>query len=333
MANLDKEKTRRKKLESGLASYKKLIAEGSCPTCFQKFIDKTSVDKALEDLEQEVIDAQDVENGLMEEWRVLMVDSGLLLKQPNEIDPELTISGIKVNINRNEKLLADGRKLVAERDEVVARYEERKAINKKRMDVLCDKAGSISRATTKKKIELASDQDNLRYAEFWVEGFGGKGLKSLMFENLMPFITERANHYAEALTDGIIKISISPVTELKSGDQREKISVSAVNSEGAAVYEGNSGGERKRVDLCILLALQDLLVQRSSKSIKLAIFDEVLDQLDSEGIERVVELLKERSQEQPVFIISHSEDLKSFFEDRISLEKVDGITSIQKEAS
>jgi DNA repair exonuclease SbcCD ATPase subunit len=69
-------------------------------------------------------------------------------------------------------------------------------------------------------------------------------------------------------------------------------------------YEAMSGGQRRRVDIALLLSLSQL-----APSAGTLYFDEAFDTLDQQGIEAVCELLADFGQERCVVVISHNEEL------------------------
>lgn len=165
--------------------------------------------------------------------------------------------------------------------------------------------------------------------DFWVEGFGPRGIKSFVFEAALPYLTARTNHYSSFLTGGTVTIDITPLSVVKStGNVKEKLNVSAVNSIGANVYNGNSDGERRRIDICVLLALQDLISTRASKTWSTFIFDEIFDCLDKTGIEHVVDMFR-TFKGKSIYIISHSSDIKKHFDTAITVVKKDGVSSLE----
>jgi DNA repair exonuclease SbcCD ATPase subunit len=183
---------------------------------------------------------------------------------------------------------------------------------------------TIKDCENKKKIFLKQKE----LSEFWVEGFGSKGIKSFIFETSLPYLTERANMYSSYLTGGTVTIDILPTTMVKStGNLKEKLFIQARNKIGANVYDGNSDGERRRIDICVLLALQDLISTRATKTWNTIIFDEVMDALDKTGTEHVIDLFR-TFKGKSIYIISHSSDLKSHFDTSIIIQKNKGVSSL-----
>jgi len=174
--------------------------------------------------------------------------------------------------------------------------------------------------------------EELKYYQFWVEGFGNKGLKSFIFDCVVPFLNERTNYYSKVLTDGLIQVYLSTQSRLKSGELRDKFEVRIEYDGEERSYKKLSGGEKRKVDLSILMALRDLVKSRSDKDLGILFCDEIFDVLDESGIERAMELLYEESLNGcRVFVISHDEGLKEYFNDVIVVMKRNGESVINEE--
>ena len=90
-----------------------------------------------------------------------------------------------------------------------------------------------------------------------------------------------------------------------------------------------SGGERKRLDIIIILSLQRFLLESSGISTNLIVFDEIFDALDNEGVESILECLNYMySEDTSVYVISHNTDIKGMFDSVLTVEKTDNISQI-----
>lgn len=177
--------------------------------------------------------------------------------------------------------------------------------------------------------KIKSNKKNLEILSFWVEAFSQKGIRSFIFETSLPELSSRANYYSTVLTGGTINISILPTTAIKStGGVKEKLNIIVDNSLGAKSYDGCSEGEKRRVDLCLLLALQDLVSSRGTKKWDTSFLDEVFDTLDNTGITAVIDLLRTESPNKSIYLISHNNDLKNLFDSAIVITKQDGVSTI-----
>jgi DNA repair exonuclease SbcCD ATPase subunit len=178
-------------------------------------------------------------------------------------------------------------------------------------------------------IKVEKEKEELIKLGFWVEAFSQKGIRSFIFETSLPQLTERANYYSSILTGGTISIEILPTTTVKTtGMEKEKLNIIITNSLGASEYSGCSEGEHRRTDLCILLALQDLISARGQRKWNTIFYDELLDSLDQTGISSVIDLFKEIGVNKSIFIISHNSDLKAYFDSAIIVEKKNGASRI-----
>jgi DNA repair exonuclease SbcCD ATPase subunit len=198
----------------------------------------------------------------------------------------------------------------------------------KNVQSLVDDIKKFEKSIEMTEIEKKKALKTKDLADFWIEGFGAKGIKSFIFESALPYLTERANKYSTYLTGGTVVIDILPTTMVKStGNAKEKLFIQAKNKLGANVYDGNSDGERRRIDICVLLALQDLISTRATKVWNTLIFDEVMDALDKTGTEHVIDLFRTFSGKS-IYIISHSSDLKQHFDTAITITKEKGVSSV-----
>lgn len=167
-----------------------------------------------------------------------------------------------------------------------------------------------------------------RHTDFWAKGFSNQGLPSHLMDSIAPQLADRANHYLEILTDGDIRVKMDTQTAIKTGELRDKFSISWV-------IEGQngttpSGGQRKKIAIAVDLALMDLVAAREKASIDLLMLDEVLDGLDEAGKSRIIDLLQElRKSRGTIMVVSHDPALAQMFERQILVTKEDGIARVE----
>jgi len=174
-------------------------------------------------------------------------------------------------------------------------------------------------------------QEQVRYLELWQEGFGNRGVKSLILDTITPFLNQRSNEYLRVLTGGNATVEFTTQTELASGEKRDKFAVNVSYKHGFNDYNGISGGEAHRVDVAAMFALGDLSSSRARAAVRLRLLDEPFDNLDSIGKERVFELMRDvlAPKVGTLLVMSHDDSLTSRFENRMTVIKEGGISRIE----
>ena len=104
-----------------------------------------------------------------------------------------------------------------------------------------------------------------------------------------------------------------------------------VTKDGKVIpYKSRSGGEKRRIDISLILALQRFLLEIYSVSTNLLFFDEIMDPLDSRGVETVLNCIDILfPQNMAIYIITHVEGFKDLFDDVITIVKKEEISRIE----
>jgi len=165
---------------------------------------------------------------------------------------------------------------------------------------------------------------------FWDHGFSNQGIKSFVIEGVLPFLSDRAQCYADILTGGDVSVQFSAQEKLKNGQFREKFQVLVRNRQGAEIYKGNSDGERRRIDIAIGWALGDLAASRVRKPIYFKGLDEPFENIDETGEDAVMKLLHSvLSQYETILVISHSDHLRNQFPNVLTVVKENGFSRVE----
>ena len=120
---------------------------------------------------------------------------------------------------------------------------------------------------------------------------------------------------------------INPFTILKSGEVREKIdcfiSDNGIDAKNFLAY---SGGERQRVTLAGILAIQRLInLSLNGKGINMLLLDESLGNIDSMGTMEIVRILEKL--EITVMLITQNIEDSSIFQNSIQVVKREGVST------
>ena len=153
--------------------------------------------------------------------------------------------------------------------------------------------------------------------------FGKHGIPSLIIEETLPEIEQRANAILDRLTDGQMHVRLETLKEKKSGGTKETLEIIITDEQGVPrPYETFSGGESFRVNFALRVALAQLLAERSGVRVRTLVIDEGFGTQDEDGIERLVEAIQAiREDFAKILVITHLTRLKQAFPVRIEVEK------------
>ena len=154
---------------------------------------------------------------------------------------------------------------------------------------------------------------------FWEKAFSEHGLIQYIIKNILDYFNDRIHYYLSYLSDNKIFL-------LFDQELNETIST----NESIVQYISLSGGEKRKVNLAVLLALKDLLLLTDSEQSNLLFFDEVAENLDEEGVNGLYQLLQQIKQEKTVFVVTHNKHLKTLLDSspRIAIMKHEGKTTL-----
>ena len=134
----------------------------------------------------------------------------------------------------------------------------------------------------------------VKLAEYWVEAFGDRGIRSLLFDQVGSFLTERVLEHLEDLAAGEAKVLVSSLSALKSGGMKERLSITTEWDWGGAGDQGSSGQDA-RVALAMFGGIQDVAEKWAALPFSLKFFDEPGDSLDQRGKELFLEWIAKQA--------------------------------------
>jgi exonuclease SbcC len=157
--------------------------------------------------------------------------------------------------------------------------------------------------------------------------FGKDGVPALLIEQALPEIETRANDVLTRLSAG--SMSVRFVTQGKYKDKsredlKETLDIQISDGAGMRDYEMFSGGEAFRVNFAIRLALSEVLAQRAGARLQTLVIDEGFGSQDAQGRQRLIEAINlVRNDFAIILVITHIDELKDAFPNRIEVEKTD----------
>lgn len=140
-----------------------------------------------------------------------------------------------------------------------------------------------------------------------VEGvLGLRGVRAHVLGRALEGLEAIAAGHVRRMLGPAVELRLLPYRNLKKGGREDSISMDLLGVGGGHGYGANSGGQRRCVDVSLLLGLAQ--VSDASRGAKPGTvwFDEVFDALDRERVGVVSEIMREMSEHRPVVVISHN---------------------------
>ena len=163
--------------------------------------------------------------------------------------------------------------------------------------------------------------------------FGKDGVPALLIEQALPQIEQKANDLLDRLSDGHMSIRFVTQAEYKDkkrDDLKETLDIQISDSAGLRNYEMYSGGEAFRVNFAIRLALSEILAQRKGARLQTLVIDEGFGSQDTQGRQRLIEAINLVKHDfAKILIITHLDELKDAFPNRIEVEKTERGSSVR----
>lgn len=184
----------------------------------------------------------------------------------------------------------------------------------KKMAVLRERVLYVEEEVKKRTQDVARTKDSLSKAEhvqkhwaYWKQNI--PNLRAASMGQILDFLNTRIAKYMDVFSGGVMGMELIQVPY----GQKSKIKVDLRTPGGS--YEMSSGGERRRVDLSIYLALSDLLQASSGYTCNLTVADEIMDGLSPQGVGKFLDVLRRRAENgnSSVFVVSHNPSVLQTF--------------------
>nr|DAP55309.1 MAG TPA: STRUCTURAL MAINTENANCE OF CHROMOSOMES PROTEIN [Caudoviricetes sp.] len=120
-----------------------------------------------------------------------------------------------------------------------------------------------------------------------------RDFRGYLLSNVITYIDSRAKNYAEDVFD---------TQDISFKLEGNNILISFQGKD----YENLSGGERQKVDLIVQFSIRDMLSEYMNFSSSILVLDEIFDNLDSAGCEKVINMISKRFNDiNSIYVISH----------------------------
>jgi DNA repair exonuclease SbcCD ATPase subunit len=186
------------------------------------------------------------------------------------------------------------------------RHQESLEYDETQLNSYYKKDIELSREISDIQKSMISIDRNMDVLKFWKIGFSSAGIPSMLIDEAIPYMNERVDYYLDMLTNSRYVVSFDTLSEIKSKEFRDKISVHVLDTQTRADSRVQlSGGQTRIIDIAIILTLGDLLSRIQNVSFNILLFDEIFDALDEQNVQYVSRVLSKIKFGKSVYVISH----------------------------
>ena len=308
----------------------KVYHTNTCPECSQALppnsnlvsIEKTKMKDLIKTYKDKQLVLNDLEN-------IITEDNGLALKN---------LVKTKTDLERYADLKSVKEETVKKMSDLGSRYKDlidRKADVEKRVNnysTMIEEQSLIhlNRADScgKNHSDALKIKKQIKDLELLKEIFGPQGVRALILDRVIDRLNVLTNKYLERLFDSPLQVSFS-VDEKETKKTFKQRIETVINVMGIDVnFHSLSGGERRRIIIAVDLALSDIVCQRANRTFNVLFLDEATEGMDSQGREKLFDLLSHLASEKSIYVIDHANMYQSLFDRTINVEKINGESKI-----
>lgn len=286
-----------------------------CPVCFNKLTPEHK-EKELKNLNETIEKLQkkiSTNSKKLETVLEKIKEQKQTILKNEKLKSEINISQITLkNLERNRNDLETQKKSISER-----------VLNIDLESIKIDYEAKINSYRESSKL-YKETSDNLRDFEIVSKMLSEDGIKSYFFKRLIPILNNKINEQLDKFDFPIVIEfdELMNATIDKIGSHEKNIS-----------YMSFSEGEKKRIDIAILLSFINTMKTISNWNCNILIFDEILDgATDIEGLEKLLTSIKEMTIHDPslcAYVISHRGLFEDLYSSVVKLKKEGDYSKIE----
>lgn len=279
---------------------------GSCPTCLQD-IDSNKLDSLVKEQEEIIKEHKHLAKELDEKITSLEAskrefDKISKYKSEWESYHSLIDETVPTDLLDKESLESRVKELQSKIAEMQKAIKDAETLNSEvsahnsKIDVIKEQMSDMNTDLSQYRDKLKVVADRLVIIQLLQKTFSTNGLIAYKIECLVKDLEELTNKYLGELSSGRFQISFIVVSD--------KLNVVITDNGKDIDILALSTGERARVNTATLLAIRKLMQSLSDSRINLLILDETIENLDTEGKEKLIEVLLQEEHLNTI-LISH----------------------------
>ena len=281
----------------------KFYEKGHCPTCNHEFDDKEEQLKKLTEKKDELFEDGGVLSEAVDELTKQIDDLNELIKTENSKKLENQKVQNKIDNANNKAAL-----LASEHEKLLA-----KTTND--VDDLKNQVETLKNDKFTKSNEYDTIIKIIDTEKVVLDVLSDKGVKSTIVKDYIDFINYRVNDYLSGM-EFFLNINLD-----------ESFNETFSGLKQGMVYADLSTGQKRRVNLAIWLALIEVSSMKNSVVSNALFLDEILENIDSDGIQLFMKLLKEKMPDKNIFVVTQRfEQFRDLFESELYFKVENGFT-------
>lgn len=296
-----------------------------CPNCGENFIPESELNLSVEDTKKILKEAE-------QENKSIETALSKLLEQRKDIQSEIdkseeiqdTIRRKKREIKSNDDEIQIIDKKIVNRKKEIIELKKRKE-NNVAIKSIEDKIDECERKSEEVQKQIMPLDEELNQVNYWTYYMGKNGFKTYLANKAVSVLEGTVNSYLDKFNSDL-SVNINGFKILKDGSVREKIESFVLESGmNPKLFMAMSGGERGRIKLAGILAIQHLInMSLNGNGLNLLILDESLSGIDSEGTMEFVNILEDIGS--TILLITQNIEDSKIFKNVLTVEKKSGVS-------
>ena len=239
------------------------------------------------------------------------LSSNVMLDEGKITDQDITILRCPESLPENRKKEIIELKKRKENNVAIKSIEDKIDESKKKMEEV-----------QKKIMPL---EEELNQVNYWIYYMGKNGFKTYLANKAVSVLEGTVNSYLNKFKSDL-SVNINGFKILKDGSVREKIESFVLESGmNPKLFMAMSGGERGRIKLAGILAIQHLInMSLNGNGLNILILDESLSGIDSEGTMEFVNILENIGS--TILLITQNIEDSKIFKNVLTVEKKNGVS-------
>ena len=303
-----------------------------CPTCGH-LLDRTEQEKSEKSSHREELNKQLIQ--IDEKAKKLNDDIALKRKEWAQVNTQLKVSEqnlhqSRAKLSENNAKINDLKSKELANTRELAKLEAMKGTHSSQVDKLNNdiisykkEIESISAGEAIINEQLKSLENKRQLSDYFFKLLGSKG-------ELRPYLLKQDIAYLNSCMQTYIH-QFFENTEAELHLEGPNIEILINSNSIKKKVTSLSGGEKKRLNIAIQLALYDLIQATSQVSFNVLWLDEIESELDQAGVNQLINIIEDKSNDaETVFWITNHPNVKENITNKIICTKSLGVTTIEE---